>query len=101
MGQSTDAILFWGYCWEEETSKPWTIGVDEDDGGSDEADDEGWEGRYALTKGVAPPPVPYDTEANKAQHAAYWAAKRDACADAGCLVDTHCSSVPDWRTWQT
>ena len=34
MTVSTDAILFYGYCWDVETSRPWTIGHDDEANGS-------------------------------------------------------------------
>ncbi|HEY6117005.1 MAG TPA: hypothetical protein VI172_13705 [Candidatus Dormibacteraeota bacterium] len=103
MGQSTDAILFYGYCWTEETSKPWTIGKDDGDDG-----DEGWEDRWARVKGLTHPAERYpelrdrktwkDREPTVAEaeviekYRAYWAAKKALTDAAGCVVDTHCSN---------
>ncbi len=53
MGTSTDAILFYGYCWDEEARSPWEIGKDEP---SD--DDEYWEDRYAQASGLNGPAEP-------------------------------------------
>jgi len=102
MGTSTDAILFYGYCWDDETSRPWEIDPDDD-----------WEGRYARTKGCLPPSTPFparmvtptrengwnstptdysaEEQAIIDQHTAYWAAKRKLVEEATCLIDTHCS----------
>lgn len=111
MGQSTNAILFYGYCWTEETSRPWEIGR-EDEEEIDEANKD-WEGRYARTKGCLPPSTPFpdrtvtptrengwnstpkDHSATEQaiidKHRAYWEAKRKLVEAAPCLVDTHCS----------
>jgi len=121
MGQSTDAILFYGYCWEDETSRPWTIGADdvnEDDGrdedeDEDDAEDDEWEARYARGKGCLPPSTPFPERMVKPtrengwsstpkdyspaeqaiidQHTAYWDAKRTIVEAATCGVGTHCS----------
>jgi len=121
MGQSTDAILFYGYCWMEETSRPWTIGaddVDEDDDrdedeDDDDADDDEWEARYARGKSCLPPSTPFPERMVKPtrengwnstpkdyspaeqaiinQHTAYWATKRAIVEAATCCVGTHCS----------
>lgn len=115
MGTSTDAILFYGYCWDEETSRPWQIGGDtsddEDDEDNDEKDD--WEARYARAKNCLPPSTPFPertvtptrengwsstpkdySAAEQAiidQHRAYWDAKRKLVDAAECCVGTHCS----------
>lgn len=110
MGTSTDAILFYGYCWTEETSRPWEIGTDNDEDEDDEDDEDGddWEARYALAKGCLPPrdkfpdrvaadgySTPKDYSAAERaiikQHEAYWAAKRKIVEAAPCGVGTHCS----------
>lgn len=111
MGQSTNAILFYGYRWTEETSKPWTIGSEDADEDADE--DTGWEERYALTQGCSPPSTPYPSrevprtrengynstpkDYSRAEQAiideytAYWKAERNIIESAPCLVGTHCS----------
>lgn len=114
MGVSTNAILFYGYWWDEETQSPWEIGRDDkvtDDSDDDEND---WETRYALTKGCLPPSAPFPERTitptrengwnstpkdyNVAeqsiidQHSAYWEAKQKLVETATCLVDTHCSA---------
>jgi hypothetical protein len=107
MGQSTNAILFYGYCWNEEISRLW-------DGEGDDGDDGDWESRYARTKGCLPPSVPFPNRevrptrengwsstpkdyspAEQAiidQHSAYWDAKQKLVEAAACCVDTHCAS---------
>ena len=121
MGQSTNAILFYGYCWTEETSRPWTIGddddeddedVDNEDVVTDDSDDD-WESRYARAKGCLAPSTPFPqrtvqptrenfysstpkdySTAEQAiidQHTAYWQAKRKIVEAAGCSIETHCS----------
>jgi hypothetical protein len=111
MSTSTDAILFYGYCWEEETSRPWNIGRDDDEDGEDT--DDYWEERYARTKGCLPPsdkfpdrevaptrengwsstPKDYSPAEQTIidQHRAYWEARREIVEAAPCVVDTHCS----------
>jgi hypothetical protein len=104
MGQSTNAILFYGYCWDEEEACPWKIGR----GDADEDDADDWEARYARTKGCVPPlakfpdrvaadgystPKDYSAEEQAIidQHTAYWDEKRGLAEAAVCCVDTHCS----------
>jgi hypothetical protein len=58
MGVSTDAILFYGYCWDDESSSPWAS--DDDDDIDDEERWELWEERYARLKGCDPSTDPYD-----------------------------------------
>lgn len=102
MSTSTDAILFWGYSWTDETSKPWTIGTEDagDDAETDESDD--WEDRYAQASGLARPQHPYPDVPRGQQPTAmqaavmeafkqYWEAKRKLVAASGCEVRTHCS----------
>lgn len=112
MAPSTNAILFYGYCWTEETSHPWKIGID-DDADTDDSDDDGWDARYARTRGCVAPSTPFPermvkptrengwsstpkdySDAEQAiidQHTAYWAAKQKIVEAAVCCVDTHCS----------
>lgn len=111
MGQSTDAILFYGYCWDEETARPWTIGKDDD-----EDDEECWEERYAKARGLERPSTPYPypertvprtrennysdtpTDYSADELAAielyrqFWDAKRKLAEQSACMVDTHCSA---------
>lgn len=118
MGESTDAILFYGYCWDDETDRPWEIGSennspDDDDADEDDKTDKDWKDRYARTKGCLPPstafpgrmvtptrengwsstPKDYSAEEQSIidQHTAYWAAKRELVDAAVCCIDTHCS----------
>lgn len=105
MGQSTNAVLFYGFCWTEETSTPWTIGKDD----YDDDDDEDWEERYARLKGLVEPTVkfperrakdgystPKDSEytpeelAAKNEHSAFWSAKHDLVAASVVEIDRHC-----------
>jgi hypothetical protein len=111
MGQSTDAILFYGFCWTEETNAPWNIGKDYDD--HDDKDDGDWEKRFARLKGLKDPDRPfpnrevprtrengYDStpkdysaaeQAIIDEHRASWAAKRELVATSTVEVETHCS----------
>ena len=109
MGVSTDAILFYGYWWDEEAHTPWEIGDDGDDD-----DEDSWETRYARVKGVPPPSAPFPersvtptrengwssmpkdySAAEQAivdQYDTYWEAKEKLVDASTCLVDTHCSA---------
>jgi hypothetical protein len=108
MGQSTDAILFYGYCWEDEARNPWSLHPDRD---SDAEDDEEWEDRYArLVHDLHPPSEPYpsrqfpwnmprekqiyppDEQAIVDKYRAYWSRKRELAAESGVAIYTHCSS---------
>lgn len=120
MSVSTDAILFYGYCWDEESRNPWEISLDADmdseeaDEQDDEDEDEDdWEARYARAKRCLPPSdkfpermvtptrengwssTPKDYSAAEQaiidQHAAYWEAKHKLVEQATCLVGTHCA----------
>ncbi len=77
MGTSTDAILFYGYCWDEETDRPWTIGRKDED--EDDHPDEDWMDRYIRAKGSS---VDDSTD---------WSKKRELALASGCEVSTHCS----------
>jgi hypothetical protein len=69
MGTATNAILFYGYCWEDEASWPWDV-----DDSSDEDDEEySWHERYARMKGLTDE------------------AARPFIAKEPCTVETHCS----------
>jgi hypothetical protein len=93
MGQSTNAILFWGHCWDEERSAPWL------DEGEEDAGDSDWEDRLATVRGIAPPRHGYpstkdqsdEAQAIRTEFTAFWDAKRKAAEQSGCLVDSHCS----------
>ncbi len=117
MGQSTDAILFYGYCWEE-SSRPWEIDSNDDSPDAFRTRHsprrQDWEARYARTKGCLPPSTPFparlvtptrengwnstptdysaEEQAIVDQHMAYWEAKRKLVEAAMCCVNTHCSS---------
>ena len=119
MGVQTDAILFYGYSWTKQAHTPWEIdssAEDDTEDADDAADDDedGWETRYARTKGLPPPSTPFPertvtptrengwsttpkdySAAEQAiidQYVAYWDAKKQHVDAATCLVDTHCSS---------
>jgi hypothetical protein len=94
MGVSTDAILFWGYCWKDEGD---SIYGAEDEPAEDEDSDE-WEKRYAAAHGVTEPAEAYpekdsapDAARIKKLHEAYWDKKRKLVERSGCAVHVHCS----------
>jgi hypothetical protein len=79
MGTSTDAILFYGYCWDAETDQPWTIDRDREDEGGD-IEDEDWRDRYVRVMGLI-------ADGDRASGArAYELTQALACE-----VSTHCS----------
>lgn len=81
MEQSTNAILFYGYCWEEEMEYPW------DDSEADEQDNEtDWEERYAIAKGLGP----YPLDKSDKEKRAYWDAQKKLVEISGCVVGSHC-----------
>jgi hypothetical protein len=94
MGQSTDAVLFWGYCWDEEQSAPWEPLEDDADGAEETASE-----RYARLTGVVAPHEDYPAEGDRtpvaeairAKHATHWQAEGAAWKAARMVVDTHCS----------
>lgn len=94
MGQSTDAILFWGYCWDEEMEKPW------DPQGEDESEED-WEERYARLAGEPEPKAEYpsdgDTSANaeaiRNAYSKHWETKRKLVKAAGISIYSHCSGT--------
>lgn len=75
MGVATNGVLFYGYCWDEETDMPWTIG-DEDP--PEESED--WEQRYvlAICNGKAPKDF-------KERH--------KLLQKTPCIVDIHCAGT--------
>lgn len=84
MGQSTDAILFYGFHADEgEWDEFIGIGDEEEDGSTD------WEDAFAAKKGTAAPTVEY--ESNEELFSAYWEAKRKLIEAEPCEVDSHCS----------
>lgn len=51
MSTSTDAILFYGFCWTDEGRLPWQ--KDDEDGDAEEDPDDGeWESRFARLGGL-------------------------------------------------
>lgn len=106
MSESTNAILFYGYCWAEEASHPWRIGHEDDEEIDEDKDD--WETRYAAAQGCTAPTETYPermgpdghstpknyTAAEQAiikQHHAYWKKKDKIAKTSPCEVGTHCS----------
>jgi len=83
MSVSTNAILFYGYCWDDEAEHPWPDGEGEV---LDEDEDDNWEDRYARARGCLPP----DAEASAREHKKYETAKKKLVAASRCRVDTHC-----------
>lgn len=122
MGQSTDAILFYGYCWTEETARPWSIGRDD----SGDGEDDGWEERYARALGTPAPTSAYPETRDRmgrqrtdlspaeqsvvADYSAYWDRQRALVEASCCAVGTHCSgdcpmpyvfiTTSEIRTWR-
>lgn len=111
MGVSTDAILFYGYCWDKEAHTPYG---DEDEDEDDDSGEDGWETRYARVKGLLPPSTPYPERSVQptrengwdstpkdysaversiiSQYHVYWEAKEALVKREPCLIDTHCSA---------
>lgn len=96
MGTSTNAILFYGYVFDDEGSRPY-----EDD------NDEDWESRYARLSGLVGPEEPYPDGVRNSKtheyeytpeeqkivdkHTAFWDKQRKLVEKCGVVVDTHCS----------
>lgn len=106
MGQSTDAILFYGYAWDDEDERPlWRYegGAEEHRDDEEGDEDSDWEKRLAALHGVYEPTVPYGEELSdvitpaRAQHRAYWEAKQKLVESYSIEIDTHCSGeCPMW-----
>jgi hypothetical protein len=87
MTTSTNAILFYGYCWKEEQRYPWDEEEDHDD-------------RFARLSSIVPPNSPYPAKednslkaaAIRMEYAAFWDKKSNGLILAGCTVSTHCSN---------
>lgn len=104
MGVSTDAILFYGYCWDEEDVRnPWEIGreSDDEDDASDtsdkeeEEDDDDWEKRYARLKGCLPPSTPFPTRTVTPTRENGWSSTpKDYTAAEQEIIDQH---TAHWR----
>lgn len=101
MGYYASGTLFWGYCWNEERSAPWTTS-DEGESDVDLDDDSGWEARYARTRGCVPPSTQYpqrsgffpkdyspDEQAIVAQYREYFTKKYEVASTSGCVVGSH------------
>lgn len=82
MGQSTDAILFYGYCWEEELENPW----DDPDKEIDEEDYEDWGDRYARLHGQEP----WEAVHGEAKRRKWWAKRDKLIVACPCVVSAHC-----------
>ena len=106
MGQSTNAVMFYGYCWLDELRWPWDHGVEDND-----EDDDDWQKRYArLGHAIVPPAEPFpsrqwswsvpqekriypaDEQAIVDKYTSYWARCREISNSLDISVDTHCSS---------
>jgi hypothetical protein len=91
MSTSTDAILFYGYAFDDEDQVPWPCERDEDG----EEEEEDWEDRWARVNGLLAPAEPYGDEPRAVEtparllHQAYWAARRELATAAGVDVDIH------------
>ena len=84
MGVSTDGILFYGICLEEEAEIPWE--------GADEGDVDDVESYYASKAGVKPPEEEYSDDPKvKELYHEYWEAKNKAHEASKCDVVHHCS----------
>lgn len=81
MGQSTNAILFYGFVWDCEQSEPPYI-----DG---ENSFDGWEERYTSACGFTPPTDSWFDAKEKFER--YWKMKSELIKKGGVIADTHCS----------
>lgn len=89
MGQSTDAILFYGYCWDDENRYPWDDGEEED-----------WEERLAERLGApSQPEAEYPSDKDKTPEAealrkafsVVWDARRQKRDSLNVAMSSHCS----------
>ena len=90
MGQSTNAILFYGYCWDEEAQHAWELHPDYDRDLAEEQklDDEDAEERYVrLKRGLNKPAGEYDEKL----YGGYLEAKHKLLEKLNVEHDTHCS----------
>jgi hypothetical protein len=91
MSTSTNAVLFYGYAFDDEGQVPWAT-----DDGADDDGVEDWDDRWARVNGLLAPAEPYGDEPSgvetpaRLRYQAYWAAKRELAKAAGVEVDTHC-----------
>lgn len=115
MGQSTDAILFYGYCWDDELPARALFDPSWDEDEEDEDHDTTWAEFVALKRGVTNPWASFPPELNNwrehgltyeekeirvkqwiDEHDAELDARRDAIkaieAEFGCDIGWHCSS---------
>jgi hypothetical protein len=98
MSTSTDAILFYGYCFGDDfDNPPWKVKRNEDGDLEDGYDDE--ESIYASAVGVNPPKEEYPVKnddsdvANEIRlnYSAYWADKSRVNKESCCEIIRHCS----------
>lgn len=92
MSTSTNAVLFYGYAFDDEDQVPWPANLDDGD------EEEDWEDRWARLNGLLEPTEPYGDEPRgietpaRRKYSEYWAAKRELAKAAGVEIDTHCHS---------
>lgn len=98
MGVSTDAILIWGLCDNDENrwvnlgreyDDPDYVEATDDDDDEDTDDEEDWEEVYAVRMGLERPPKPYGEHKDK--YPPFWDARNKLVKDSGCQIDNHCS----------
>lgn len=77
MGESTDAIFFYGFH--------------ADEGEWDDFLGKEWESTFAAKMGTPEPDVDFDTEDHKTLHVAFWEVRKKLVDAEPCEVDTHCS----------
>lgn len=109
MGVSTDAILFYGYCWHEEGASIYGE-RGESDADDDDDGDRYWPERVLANRGVKNPYDDFPKEieairnydekrrkgdewfaANRPSLDAWYKAKRDVEIEFGCSIGQHCS----------
>lgn len=113
MGQSTNAILFYGYCWTDEARNPWLLDItyENQDDYTEEEMDKSWEERYVRLKhGLTEPnesfpertwkwDVPHkdrvyppDEQVIVDKYSAFWKRRDELAKESGVECDDHCSS---------
>lgn len=110
MGNSAEAILFYGYAFEYE-GYPWNVRPTDDEADEDQDENENWEDRYARLKSLKRPAQPFpprevprtrennydstpkdytaDEQAIIDDYSAFWRAKRELAAQEPCEVGAH------------
>ena len=81
MGQSTDAILFWGILVDQDECEcPWSYSEDME-----------WEGVYAQRKaGICEPSNDF-SDATRTKYHEYLDKRGAIVKESGCIIDSHCS----------